>query len=39
MKYRLLMNKIKMPGVFFFSKYLMIPDKNIDVTMLVGRRM
>jgi len=36
-KLRLLLNKLKIPGVLFYSKYLFFPDSNIDLFVVVGK--
>ena len=36
-KIRLLLNKIKVPGVFFIGKWgTMLPDWNLDISFLLG---
>lgn len=39
MKARLWLNKFKIPGAVFFSKYGMVPDKNVDIGIVTGRVM
>jgi hypothetical protein len=34
---RLLANKIKLPGVFYSSKYGVLPDPNFDIYTIVGK--
>lgn len=36
-KFRLLLNKIKLPGVAFWSKYGLLPDPNKELITVVGR--
>lgn len=37
MKFRLALNKYKIPGAVFFSKYGMIPDRNVDIAIVTGK--
>ncbi len=40
MKFRLLLNKLKIPGNMFFSPYLgVLPDPNVDIVVLVAKAM
>jgi hypothetical protein len=36
-KFRLMLNKIKIPGTFFISKYLCLPSNEVDLFTVVGR--
>lgn len=38
MNFRLLLNKLKFPGAVFTSWYGLLPHKNIDVVILVGKK-
>lgn len=38
MDFRLKLNKLKLPGALFFSKYGLVPDKNIDIVIVVGKK-
>jgi len=39
MKFRLFLNKMKLPGFFFLSKYGAVPDRNIDTSIVIGKAM
>jgi len=36
-KFRLFLNKIKIPGTIFYSKYLFFPDSDIDLFCVIGK--
>ena len=36
--FRLWLNKFNIPATLFIGKYLFLPDNNIDVTVVVGRK-
>jgi hypothetical protein len=36
-KFRLMLNKIKIPGVFFISKYLWLPNNDVDLFTVIGK--
>jgi hypothetical protein len=36
-KFRLLLNKIKLPGTIFYSKYLFFPNSDIDLFTVIGK--
>mmetsp|Transcript_13153 Transcript_13153/g.1174 ORF Transcript_13153/g.1174 Transcript_13153/m.1174 type:complete len:109 (+) Transcript_13153:351-677(+) len=38
MNFRLLLNKLKFPGALFASWYGLLPHKNIDVVILIGKK-
>jgi hypothetical protein len=35
--WRLWLNKYKIPGIVFIGKYFLLPDNNLDLTMVVGK--
>lgn len=37
MKLRLLLNKLRLPGVFFISKYILLPNRDIDMLTVYGK--
>lgn len=39
MKLRLLINKLKIPAVIFFSKYGIVPDPTVEIFVVVGKGM
>lgn len=38
MNLRLKLNKFKLPGVFFTSWYGYLPNKNLDIKIIVGKK-
>lgn len=37
MKFRLWLNKYKVPGTFFISKFVLMPERNVDMRTVVGK--
>ena len=37
LSFRLLINKIKVPGALFWSRFGLLPDYNLDVTTVIGK--
>lgn len=38
MNFRLKLNKYKLPGTLFFSKYFLAPNCNIDIYIVIGKK-
>ena len=39
MNFRIWLNKFKLPGAMFYSKYIYLPDPNVEITVVVGKPM
>jgi hypothetical protein len=37
LKFRLLLNKLKMPAAAFFGRFGMFPDHNLDIYTIIGK--
>lgn len=37
LKFRLFLNKFKIPGTLFYSRYGLLPDKNLDIVIITGK--
>jgi 2-acylglycerol O-acyltransferase 2 len=36
-QFRLMLNRFKLPGTFFFSKYLLLPNDDVDILTIIGK--